>query len=300
METVDLGAPAGALLALDLSAYARALVDREPAVRADEFDAVHKMRVSARRLRSSLRTFAPLLVSGAIADLDVELRWLGGVLGAPRDAEVAQARVLALLAELPEDLADSDGAVVLATNLAGRYTAARATLLLEMGGDEWRRAMTAVTELGAQPPLGPGARIPVTEAVPPLVRAAWRRLARRVDSAFAARPSDASPLLHRARRAAKQVRYAAESCVPAYGDDAQELAEQARSLQDVLGEHQDAVVAQQLLAEVAQEAAGAGASTFAFEALANHERRTAAMARRGFAATWDEASRGCYRRWLRR
>ena len=40
-----------------LRAQAQAMTALEPMVRADEFDAVHQMRVATRRLRAALRTF---------------------------------------------------------------------------------------------------------------------------------------------------------------------------------------------------------------------------------------------------
>jgi CHAD domain-containing protein len=57
--------------------------------------------------------------------------------------------------------------------------------------------------------------------------------------------SDASPDedLHIAEIRAKRVRYAAEAISPVFGKRAR-IRRRGRALQDVLGEHQDAVVAQ--------------------------------------------------------
>ncbi|RAU94637.1 CHAD domain-containing protein, partial [Mycolicibacter senuensis] len=59
----------------------------ERALRADADDAVHQLRVSIRRIRSLLRA-----VPGSFSDIDGELRWLAGVLGTARDAEVLAQR----------------------------------------------------------------------------------------------------------------------------------------------------------------------------------------------------------------
>ena len=62
-------------------------------VRLDAPDAVHKMRVATRRLRSALTTFKPLFAADVVRPLRDELKWLAGELGAARDAEVMRDRV---------------------------------------------------------------------------------------------------------------------------------------------------------------------------------------------------------------
>jgi CHAD domain-containing protein len=66
------------------------------------------------------------------------------------------------------------------------------------------------------------------------------------------------------RKAAKRVRYAAESAEPAIGSDATALAKQMEELQDVLGAHQDTVVVRQLVLRLGAEAHEAGDSAFTF------------------------------------
>ena len=64
------------------------LREGEAAVRSDAPDAVHRSRVAARRLRSTLRTYSAVFRRGPVSGLRDELRWFGEELGAPRDAEV--------------------------------------------------------------------------------------------------------------------------------------------------------------------------------------------------------------------
>ncbi len=64
----------------------------EPVLR-DEPDAIHKARVSVRRIRSTLRAFSALFDRQIRADLEPELKWLSGLLGSARDGEVLIARV---------------------------------------------------------------------------------------------------------------------------------------------------------------------------------------------------------------
>src|SRR3546814_17173573 len=68
----------------DLPALARAL-DRllafDPYARLGEVEGVHQLRVAGRRLRSVLRTFAPLLDEQRMNEAHDGLRWLGQAMG---------------------------------------------------------------------------------------------------------------------------------------------------------------------------------------------------------------------------
>src|SRR5258708_2331790 len=91
-------------------AYARAqvrtLLSFDPLVRRDAPDSVHQMRIATRRLRSMLRSFGQVLRRDQIEGgrgpgqgLGGELKWLGDVLGAARDAEVLDAHLRGALKE---------------------------------------------------------------------------------------------------------------------------------------------------------------------------------------------------------
>ena len=67
-----------------------------PLVLADAPDAIHAARVATRRLRSVLKTYRPLWVSGHRTLRD-ELRWYASALSRPRDLEVVGAWLEALL-----------------------------------------------------------------------------------------------------------------------------------------------------------------------------------------------------------
>ena len=82
----------------------RELRTLDPLVRVDAPDAVHQMRVLARRLRSTLATYRPLLDAEVTDPMREELRWVAGVLGDARDAEVLRRRLLRQLDEEPPEL----------------------------------------------------------------------------------------------------------------------------------------------------------------------------------------------------
>lgn len=65
----------------------------EESVRQGSEGAVHRTRVAARRLRSTLVTFAPVFDPEMAGPLEVELRWLGAVLSEARDAQVLSAHL---------------------------------------------------------------------------------------------------------------------------------------------------------------------------------------------------------------
>ena len=66
----------------------------DPMVRlGEDIEAVHQARVGVRRLRSSLKAFGPYLDAAWTDELRAELKWLGGVLGGQRDADVMEERL---------------------------------------------------------------------------------------------------------------------------------------------------------------------------------------------------------------
>ena len=68
------------------------------------------------------------------------------------------------------------------------------------------------------------------------------------------------------RKAVKRLRYACEVAEPVLGDDARRLRQQAKSLSEVLGERQDALLVQRTLAEMVPTlGAGAAARDASFE-----------------------------------
>lgn len=87
------------------------------------------------------------------------------------------------------------------------------------------------------------------EMIPRLVRSPWKRLSRTI-AALGVEPTDAE--LHQVRIGAKRLRYACEAAVPVIGSQAKRLASEAAALQEVLGDHHDAVCAEQWLRDAAR------------------------------------------------
>ena len=112
------------------------LVAHDPGVRlGDDPEDVHQVRVATRRLRSDLRTFRPVLDPEWDESLRAELKWLGGLLGAVRDADVLLDRLEERVHELPPN--DQPAGERLLDGLRADRERARDELLAGMRSDRY-------------------------------------------------------------------------------------------------------------------------------------------------------------------
>jgi CHAD domain-containing protein len=223
-----------------LSASVERLIRHDPVVRMDnDPEGVHQARVATRRLRSDLRTFGPLLEDEWAPPLREELAWLAGSLGSVRDLDVLLMRMRKRVAGLPREDARSAGRL-LATLEADREQA-YGELLASLRSERYPALLDRLIEAANEPAFLPGSDRVAAEIVQPLVQVPLRKLSKQV-SALDEEPDDEA--LHAIRIRAKRTRYAAEAAAPVLGKRARTVAAAAAKLQDVLGEHQDAVVAE--------------------------------------------------------
>jgi CHAD domain-containing protein len=112
-----------------VAAYLYAQLDelraRESAARIDSPETENRMRVSSRRLRSSLATFGPLFTGSQAQHLRDELLWLVAVLGPLRDVEVMRDHLHGTAAILAVDGDLSDAPAALDSELARRHSHVR-------------------------------------------------------------------------------------------------------------------------------------------------------------------------------
>lgn len=245
---------------------------------------VHQARVALRRLRSDLHTFAPLLDPEPTARLRGEAGWFASLLGGVRDADVMAARLRRSAAALP--MSDQAALESLLTRQEAERSAARDALLAGRCEERFLDLVDALVAAAAATPPAPAALAPAPEVLSGLVRRPWRRVCR-ARAAMSEHPTDAE--LHRLRIKAKRLRYAAEAAASVDGRRARRLARAAAALQDVLGEHQDAVV----LGAWLRACAAAGPAPVALVAgeLVVGERERATRMREEWPAAWRRLAR---------
>jgi CHAD domain-containing protein len=207
--------------------------------------------VATRRLRSDLRTFGPLLDPEWATGLELDLKWLADDLGKIRDADVLLARFRATISDHPE--LDPVGARNIVKALEQQRRRDNTTLLGHLARKRADQLFDRLVDAATDPMTAPQADDPAVEKLPKLVRKRWRRLERTVEALDAEPPVDD---LHRVRILAKRTRYAAEAVVPVFGPEAKALAKPVAKIQDVLGELNDAEVAETWLAAMVETADG--------------------------------------------
>ncbi|KAK1179226.1 CYTH and CHAD domain-containing protein [Streptomyces sp. NBS 14/10] len=294
------GPTAGDVVLDYVRAQIAAIVSLDPAVRLDVPDSVHRMRVATRRLRSCFRSYRKVLDRAVTDPIGDELKWLAGELGIDRDREVLTARLEERLGEVPVELRLGPVSARLRIWSQKSRRGSRERLIGILDGERCLALLATLDALSADPPLRPAAARPAEKVILAAVLRDDERLARLVTAALAAPAGhDRDVAVHEARKKAKRVRYAAEAARPALGKPAKAFAGLMTELQDLLGDHQDSVVARATLRELAVQAHGAGESSFTFGLLYGREEALAARREAELPALWAEVSREEHRAALR-
>ncbi|MET9961798.1 CYTH and CHAD domain-containing protein [Streptomyces sp. NPDC006326] len=286
--------PAGDTAGGHVLAYLReqrdALIAHDPAVRRGLPDSVHQMRVAARRMRSAFKTYRKVLDRAVTDPVGEELRWLAAELGVDRDQEVLMERIQSRIGEIPRTLALGPVRSRLRIWNTRRRADSRRRALAVLDSKRYVTLLDTLDALLAEPPLRPAAAEPARRVLPKAVRREHERLARKVAHALSLDPGQPRDVaLHEARKAAKRARYAAEAARPALGKRAKRQAKAMESVQTLLGEHQDSVVAREALRGLAGQAAGAAESAFTWGLLYGREEAVAERLERELPEVWAAA-----------
>ena len=263
--------PGQALAAALRVQYAR-LLGHDPGTRlGSDPEDLHQLRVATRRLRAFLRAGRPLVDPHWADSLRDELGWLGSALGPVRDLDV----MLEHLRGEAESL-DGEDATQFRQLLAGleaEHVAARAAMLEALDGERYTPLLDRLEAAGDPPLTGDELEL----------RDIWQsehaRLRKAVET-LAADPDDDA--LHAVRIKVKRSRYAAELA----GLDG--YVATAKRLQDVLGEHQDAVVAEARLRGLAGESP---AAAVAVGRIVERERGRRDRARAEWPSVWKRLAK---------
>lgn len=270
-----------------LRKYIRAFITQDVRVRRDLPDSVHQMRVAARRLRSGLKAFGPLVDEEWATHLRTELGWAAGELGAARDTEV----LLERLDRHAEHLGSRDAALVRAVvdpQLSQRLDSARDRAIGSLSTPRHIALLNELVSAGAMPRVTELGDRSSKDVLPELVDRAFRRLARRVKHLELEGPAE---VWHEARISAKRARYSAEAVSGVFGAPAKRLADALSEVTEVLGDHQDACIAQDVLREMAATDGIDGRTGFALGLLHEYEFETELHNRLEFDRIWPHVRR---------
>ena len=281
-------ATAGEVVLAYLAEQVDAIHATDPLVRRDAPEAVHDMRVACRRMRSTLQSFRALLDRARTDDLVAELRWFAGELSGARDLEVQEERIGSAVAALPPELALGPVTAQTTRFFAARRTDAAQAATAALDGDRYLALLDALDALLADPPLTDAAAGRATTVLPGLIAKAVKRAGKAYRAALSHPPGhERDEQLHEMRKAAKRLRYAAEVAEPALGKPAKRLRTAVKGVQELLGEHQDSVVARGLLRELGAAAADDG-NGFAFGWLLRDEQAGAERVEDDLGRAWKK------------
>jgi len=286
--------PAGVVLTGYLRENVRKLIAEDVRFRQSGADAVHQLRVAARRMRTALKAFAPLVDLEWADPLRDELKWFASTLGVSRDSEVLLERLLGELDRMSPELVLGPMRARLEQFVGGALASGLAEAQELLDSERYLTLLERLVDGAWTPRMTELAAAPARDVLPGLVRKSWHRLGVRVARVRETHdPGD----YHEVRIAAKRARYAAEAVAPVFGLPAARFAKEVVKIQDVLGEHQDAITAQETLRRLAQSSSGRSVG-FTCGLLHAVEQRRAAAAREQFHEIWPEVARRRYRSWL--
>jgi CHAD domain-containing protein len=282
-DVFDLTTSARAMAVGELRRLLTAWRRHEPGARLGEDpEELHQLRVNARRIDATLGLFrrqlpAPLV--RARKPTKVILRSLGTA----RDLDVQLRELAHYCAHLPEE--ERAAAEPLRTLLERERTRARARMVRSLDAEPTRRWLETLAQATNAEHVGANGADRAMMVMPERVRRRFRKLRKSVRKL---RPKSSMEDYHLVRRRAKQLRYATECGSVMFGKPADEMLKALRRMQDKLGAHQDACMAQSRLAAIAADPASALPPTtlFLMGRLAEHYAQVTGETRSTLTRSW--------------
>ena len=251
-------------------------------------EGVHKMRVAIRRTRTVLRTFRHMVPMKVEDQPSVELRWLARQLGQARDADVCMDAFVCYEAALDETA--TAGIQLYETHLR-KTTADAYTLLVEaLASERYAMLIEYLESFVATGPTGKMksdlGSLRISDCADEYIHRTLRKILRhgnRISENSTARR------LHRLRIKVKRLRYLLDFFSADNSEKWAGLISTARELQDLLGEHQDAIMVRDKLTDYTNLNQPRYASPdflIAIGRLMQHEEDRAIECRRKFSEIW--------------
>lgn len=257
-----------------------------------DIEALHDMRVAARRMRAAFSTFREYLSPTARA-IESEVKWLQQTLGPVRDLDVQIER---LQARMDQPDVDAEGLQQYMDVLGTRREQARKRMLLALDSKRYVRLGTrlvGILQRGPARTYSPG-RVPAPIVGMEVIAKRYGKLRKKGDRI---RKSSPPTEYHALRIQGKKLRYAVEFFAPLYGKRADGYIEDVKKLQDVLGDHQDSEVAMETLRDhAAVNRRLHGRTVLAMGALAESYRLDAERLRAEFPAVYRQVRGGSWKK----
>ena len=270
-----------------LSRQVDALKQFDPGTRlGGEPEDLHRMRVATRRLRAVLRSAHRVLNPEWADSLVPGLRWLGQLFGFPRDLDVQLEYFRREAAQL--GLRERKPLERFVAHLHGERERAQRTLLGEMRSARYLGFLSKLQQAVHDPVL-----VESDYALEDVAARTFKKLSKAM-RALPQSPSNTD--LHQVRIKAKRARYAAELAEPCVGKAATRFTKTAKNFQDLLGIHQDAVLAERHVREFVTRSPGERAAFVAglLVARANQQRDEV---RRTFRSSWKRLRKRGKKAW---
>lgn len=268
------------------------ILDNEEACRAGKDpEGVHQMRVSIRRLRSSLKIFGHVMEPSRLAWMAEDLKWLSGCLGPPRDWDVY----------VEETLGSIDGSGIDRAAIANLRKGARRQrraaydrLRGILGSERYARLIFRLAAFAAMEgwlarPLDPKDPLlrPLKKTAATILRRPYRKLLKAARNL----PEQDMAARHQVRIRLKKLRYALDFLQGVYASaEAKTFTRTLRQLQDEFGHINDVAQAARLTDELTHSEDGAPAkkaATFAAGQVRGWYARTVQEADARLIAHWD-------------
>ncbi|MEU4668132.1 CYTH and CHAD domain-containing protein [Amycolatopsis sp. NPDC023774] len=285
---------AGEVVGANLREQFAALQRADIGVRRDVEDSVHRLRVASRKLRSALRTFSSIVDDDRIPGVTRELKWLGGELGPARDGEVVEALVREWVDGAPAELVVGPVDQFLTRRFSRDAVAARERALEALQGE---RYLALVQELDAVVSGVPTDAGPAKNVLRKPVRKAAGKLRKAEKAAHGLSGRELEHALHGVRKKAKRARYAADVVRPVFGGKVRAWRKNVKTVQQLLGAHQDWVVAGPVVYRLGVDGHDEGVG-FTFGVLYGTGGGVREGMRREFVSRWQQLEKGAAPKWL--